>query len=305
MTTDGSPSIAVVVCTRDRPQLLAGLIPALVDAQHSGAEVVVVDSASVGPETQALVSGAGLRVVRCAVPGASHARNAGTAATTSPVLVFTDDDCRPERDWYAPLVRPFADDAVGFATGRVLPGTGAGRAMSPMTSDEPRVWSSSDDVADMGHGANMAIRRSALESIAGFDEVLGAGAPLRAGEDKDMFWRLLRAGWQGRFVPESAVEHAAWRGHRESFGTGYGYGVGIGARAAKVARLDGVRPSRPVVRASLASLRQVGRALRSGHRFGSANLTVRAVGIVVGGLRARRYDLADGRFVARDASAGR
>jgi glycosyltransferase involved in cell wall biosynthesis len=305
MTAPGAPDVAVVVCSRDRPQLLAGLIPALVDAHRRGADVVVVDSASVGPETRALADEAGLRVVRCDVPGASRARNAGFAATSAPIVVFTDDDCRPHEGWQASLADAFVDPAVGFATGRVLPGSGAGRAMSPMTTEDAMRWSRGDDVGDMGHGANMAVRRSALESIGGFDEVLGAGAPLRGSEDKDVFWRLLRAGWDGCFVPVSVVEHAAWRGHREALRTGYGYGVGIGARTAKVARLDGTRPGRPVARASWSSLRQVGRALRSGHRFGSANLTLRAAGILIGGLRAARYELAADRFVPGDSTADR
>src|SRR5438874_4759109 len=86
---------AVVVCTRDRPQLLGGLLPALVSEAASGVEVVVVDSASQGRETAELVESAGLRLVRCDRPGASYARNVGLAATSAPVVVFTDDDCRP------------------------------------------------------------------------------------------------------------------------------------------------------------------------------------------------------------------
>jgi glycosyltransferase involved in cell wall biosynthesis len=303
MTAPGSPEVAVVVCTRDRPRLLAGIIPALVEAQRGGAVVVVVDSASVGPETHLLAKEAGLRVVRCDQPGASRARNAGFAATTSPIVVFTDDDCRPHPRWQAPLAGAFADAAVGFATGRVLPGSGDGRAMSPMTADVAMRWSRGDDVGDMGHGANMAVRRSALEAIGGFDEVLGAGAPLRGSEDKDVFWRLLHAGWDGCFVPESVVEHAAWRGHWEALRTGYRYGIGIGARTVKVARIDGTPPGRRVARTSWSSLRQVGNAVRSGHRFGSANLTLRAAGIVVGGLRAARYELAADRFVPGDSTA--
>jgi cellulose synthase/poly-beta-1,6-N-acetylglucosamine synthase-like glycosyltransferase len=292
--------IAVVVCSRDRPELLSGVIPALVAAQRDGAEVVVVDSASRGAETRELADRAGLHVVRCDLPGASRARNAGLHATSASVVVFTDDDCRPHPGWQQSLATAFTDSDVGFATGRVLPGSGAGRAMSPMTGEQPQHWAGADDVGLMGHGANMAFRRRALESIGGFDEVLGAGAPLRGSEDKDVFWRLLRAGWHGRFVPESVVEHAAWRGHRESLKTGFGYGIGIGARTAKVARLAGERSGRPVARQSVASLRQVGRTVRAGHRFGAANLTLRAAGILVGGVRARRYDLTDGRFVPRD-----
>jgi glycosyltransferase involved in cell wall biosynthesis len=292
--------IAVVVCTRDRPELLTGLIPALITARDDGADVVVVDSASRGPETRDVAERAGLRVVRCARPGASRARNAGLAAVAANVVVFTDDDCRPHAGWHRRLAGAFSDELIGFATGQVLPGAGEGRAMSPMIGTEPVRWSGDADVRAMGHGANMAFRRTALTAIGGFDEVLGAGAPLRGSEDKDVFWRLLSAGWDGVFIPDAIVEHAAWRGHAEALRTGFGYGIGIGARTAKVARLAGGRVAGPVSQQSWASLRQIGSAVRSGHRFGVANLTLRSVGILIGGARARRYELLDGRFVPQD-----
>lgn len=291
-TTD----VAVVVCTRDRPELLRDLLPALVGARDAGADVVVVDSASEGPQTQELVHAAGLRLVRCDLPGASRARNAGAAATSGRIIAFTDDDCRPQDGWLAALETAFTDDVVGFATGRVVPGAGPGRAMSPMERAEPARWRVGDDVDDMGHGACVAFRRTAFDAVHGFDEVLGAGAPLHGSEEKDLFWRLLHAGWEGRFVPEAVVEHFAWRDNRESLRNGYRYGVGIGGRVAKVARIEGVRPGPPVLRKSLQSLRSTGRTIRARHRFGTLNLTLRAVGIVVGGARSRRYPVVDGRY---------
>jgi len=288
--------VAVVVCTRDRPELLRGVLPSLIEAKARGADVVVVDSASIGPETRQLAAEANVRVVRCDRPGASRARNAGLRATTAAVVAFTDDDCRPRVGWTDALGAAFADDGVGFATGRVLPGQGPGRAMSPMERAEPAQWRRGDDVDQVGHGACMAVRRTAFETVGGFDEVLGAGAPLHGSEEKDLFWRMLQAGWEGRFVPAAEVEHFAWRDNRESLRNGYRYGVGIGARTAKVARMAGARPAAPVVRKSWESLRQTGRTLRAGHRFGTLNLTVRAAGIVVGGMRARRYPIVDGRF---------
>jgi GT2 family glycosyltransferase len=288
--------IAVVVCTRDRPELLRGLLPALVEARGGGADVVIVDSASRGPETRMLAEESGLRLVRCERAGASRARNAGVRATTAPVIVMTDDDCRPRAGWTAALAEAFEDEAVAFATGRVVPGAGPGRAMSPMERAEPAEWHAGDDVDVMGHGACVAFRRTAFDAVGGFDEVLGAGAPLHGSEEKDLFWRLLHAGWQGRFVPAAIVEHYAWRGRGESLRNGFRYGVGMGALTAKVARLEGERVVPPVMRKALATLRAAGRAVRSGRRFGTLNLTLRALGILVGGLRARRYGIVAGRF---------
>jgi glycosyltransferase involved in cell wall biosynthesis len=292
-----TPSVAVVLCTRDRPELLAGALPGLVGAHDAGADVVVVDSASRGPETARLAGEAGLRVVRCDRPGASRARNAGLAATTGDVVVFTDDDCRPATGWADLLAAAItADPAVGFATGRVEPGEGEGRAMSPMVDEEPARFTVADDIGRMGHGANMAFRRTALEAVGGFDEWLGAGVPLRGSEDKDAFWRVLHAGWAGCYVPSAVVAHAAWRGPAESLRTGYYYGLGIGGRAVKVARIDGESWRSAVAAAASSTWRQAGAELRARHRFATGNLAVRGLGIWVGGLRASRYAVRDGHF---------
>ena len=304
--TDVTAAVAVVACTRDRPELLQGLLPALQRAQQQGIDVVVVDSASRGPQTRALVEQAGLRLVRCEQPGASRARNAGFAATTAPVVVFVDDDCRPHDDWAYALAAAFdgdgdAGDAVGFATGRVVPGAGPGRAMSPMERTEPARWQAGDDVDEMGHGACVAFRRTAFVAVGGFDEVLGAGAPLHASEEKDLFWRLLRAGWEGRFVPAAAVDHCAWRPQGEALRNGYRYGVGIGARTVKVARLEGQGAMAAVLRRSARTFQGTARTVRARHRFGTVNLTLRSIGIIVGGLRARRYSVVAGKFAGKSA----
>jgi glycosyltransferase involved in cell wall biosynthesis len=293
-----SGDVAVVVCTRDRPELLRGIVPALVRAQCAGAEVVVVDSASRDAQTRIVAEAAGLRVLRCELPGASRARNAGLAATAAPVVAFTDDDCRPHPGWEQVFAAVFADDAVGFATGRVLPGAGAGRAMSPMLEEAPVSYTAADPIDDMGHGACMAFRRTAIEGVGGFDQVLGAGGPLHASEEKDLFRRVLLAGWEGRYVPDAVVDHAAWRGHGESIRNGYRYGVGMGALVAKIARIDGRRAVWPVLRRALACVRMMGTTIRLRYRFATIELMVRAVGVVVGGLQARRYAVVDGKFVA-------
>jgi glycosyltransferase involved in cell wall biosynthesis len=289
--------VAIVVCTRDRPHLLRGLIPFLVEAQREGAEVVVVDSASRETATHDVATEAGLRVVRCDLPGASRARNLGARSTVAPVLAFTDDDCQPRAGWQITLQQAVAEGGVGFATGRVLAGGGDGRPISLMTDDQAVRWTARDDVAAMGHGANMAVRREAFDAVGGFDELLGAGAPLRGAEDKDLFWRVLRAGWDGVFVPEAVVDHVSWRDTSGLLRAEYGYGVGSGARTVKVARLAGERALPHVLRASRAALGQIRSPWRSGQRFAAVVLTAHALGIVSGGVRAARRRLADGRFV--------
>jgi GT2 family glycosyltransferase len=259
-------------------------------------ELVVVDSASIDAGVAVVAAEAGAQVLRAARPGLGHARNVGWRAATRPVVAFTDDDCVPEPDWTAQVEDAFAAPDVGFAYGQVLRGEGDGEPLSMISSDEPRVVRPGEDADGLGHGANLACRRTALEKVRGFDDELGAGGRFPAAEDADLAWRMLRAGWSGVFVPGSVVRHDTWRKRGAALRTMYRYGVGAGAAAAKTARLgDGGRGLRREIWQE--GVRMSWHDLRNGYEFGAVASLLRAGGAVAGAMRGRRIDLDDaGRF---------
>lgn len=228
----------MVVCTRDRPLLLRGALEALRDTLRPEDEVVVVDSASSSEQPRTVAEGLGFRVARCARPGLSRARNLGVAVTSRPLVAFTDDDCRPRPDWLAVTEQAFSDPSVGLVTGRVLAsGNVAGTRLSTRTAADRMRFSGAVRPGLVGHGANMALRRTVLERLGGFDELLGAGGPLRAADDWDVFWRVLRIGLDAVYEPESVVTHDQWRRSSAALRVRYGYAVGAGALGVKALRL--------------------------------------------------------------------
>jgi cellulose synthase/poly-beta-1,6-N-acetylglucosamine synthase-like glycosyltransferase len=243
-------AVTVVVCSRDRPERLAAALGALRGALRPGDRAIVVDSASTGPQTGETARAAGLKCVRVDRPGLSRARNAGVREADTEIVAFTDDDCSPAPGWLERLSSPFDDPAVGFVTGRVGAGGASGPGGSVLDRAAPEVFRGRRDPAGIGHGANMAFRRSALVELGPFDERLGAGSALRSGEDADMFFRCLEAGWTGVYVPGARITHDQWRDPRELVRLRYGYGLGNGAYRVKIAR----RLGRPGWRLALGSL---------------------------------------------------
>jgi glycosyltransferase involved in cell wall biosynthesis len=277
----------VVVCTRDRVELLRQALPRIVAVLRPQDELVVVDSASVDAGVSVVAVEAGARVLRADRPGLGRARNVGWRAATRPVIAFTDDDCRPDPGWTAYVEDAFADPVVGFAYGQVLQGDGGGEPLSVTVSDTPRLVRPGEDAHGLGHGANLACRRSALEQVGGFDDELGAGGRFPAAEDSDVARRLLQAGWSGVFAPRSVVRHDTWRDRAAALRTIYRYGVGAGAAAGKAARLgDGGRSLRREIWDE--GLRMSARDLRNGYQFGAVACLLRAGGVAVGALRGRR-----------------
>jgi GT2 family glycosyltransferase len=79
----------------------------------------------------------------------------------------------------------------------------------------------------------MALHRSAIDEVGGFDERLGPGTRYHTAEDNDFGYRLLEAGYRIVYVPEAVVRHRAWRSEREFVRLRWTYGRGQGAFYAK------------------------------------------------------------------------
>jgi glycosyltransferase involved in cell wall biosynthesis len=270
-------ALSVVVACRDRATLLSGCLPAVFASLRGGDEVVVVDAASRSGEVAAVATAAGARVVRSERPAAAAARNVGWRAARHPLVAFLDDDCRPDSGWAESVAATLSElDAM---CGRVV-AEGEGH-LSVLDDDSARDYRLEDDPAVLGHGANLAARRTALEAVAGWDERMGPGTPWPGAEDKDLLLRLLAAGCSVGYRPEPVVRHLQWRTRRQALRAETGYGRGVGALAVK-----GLGPG--VRTWAGASARATLRDLRAGYRYGVASGVLRTSGILWGALTARR-----------------
>jgi glycosyltransferase involved in cell wall biosynthesis len=297
-------AISVVLATRDRPDLLRGALASLAVALRPDDEVIVVDSASTDERVREVIEAAGVRTVRCDVPGASIARNAGWRAARNEIVAFIDDDVRVEADWVARIDEVLAAHPdVAFLTGRVQEPPGdAPSTRAVAIKDDPEPASLGRFTrGSLGQTANTAIRRVALERVGGFDELLGPGGALGAiAEDVDLYDRLLGADFVGRYDPTVSAYHVQWRGAADLVGLDWRYGVGSGYRLAKVWRLDRPR-ARLVARATLWDW-GFGSLLTAVRRRWKSIVVlsgVRVLGMFVGMCRGLVTPIDDGHLVAR------
>ncbi|MGB3266067.1 MAG: glycoside hydrolase family 2, partial [Microcoleus sp.] len=75
--------------------------------------------------------------------------------------------------------------------------------------------------------ASMALRKSSIDFIGVFDEVLGAGTPTVGGEDCELFARILRSGYCIVYEPRALSWHRHRRTWEELQKTLHGYGIGV------------------------------------------------------------------------------
>lgn len=238
-------TISLIICTRNRAGPLGRCLEAVAEIDHAGDwELVVVDNGSTDT-TPAVVADfaatARFRVVPVfqPVPGLSNARNAGVAAATGDLILFTDDDCYVAPDMLDAAARAFADPAVGYASGRVrlfdpedFPVT-INESLVPLRFPARRFLP-----AGAVKGANLAFRKAVLDAIGPFDPLFGSGA-LFPSEDADAAMRAALAGWEGVYDPAIVVWHHHGRKAADVAGLYRSYDVGRGAFHAKLLGLKG------------------------------------------------------------------
>src|SRR3954452_7571420 len=172
---------AIAIPTRDRPRYLDVALASIApQAAAYGAEVVVIDDGT-DPGTRAVAGRHGARyVARDGPRGINVARNTAIDVTNAPLVVYVDDDVEVHPGWLAALLgaADACPDDVGVLTGPIRPRIEdhrfrtCGREGPPVTfldagpedADIARAW-----------GANMAVRRSAIEAVGRFAEHLVNG----------------------------------------------------------------------------------------------------------------------------------
>src|ERR1051326_3600753 len=100
------PSASVVICSRNRAELLRDAVASVLASQPAPAELVVVDQSD-APDShlQQLTRSANceIRYLWKRAGGASRARNEGAGAARHEIIAFLDDDVLVERDWFGTL----------------------------------------------------------------------------------------------------------------------------------------------------------------------------------------------------------
>jgi len=248
-TPDMLHHLAVVICTRHRPQSVADAVRSALESRPAASHVIVVDQAD-ADTADPLAEFDGLpRFVRIRhdAVGLSRGRNVGTAAAAAAgatIVAYTDDDCVAEPSWLSGFDAAFtgADDiAAVFGTVRAAPYDRTTGIIPAYDVREAIVLRGLTNKARAeGIGACMAVRVDAWRQLDGFDDWLGAGASLASGEDTDLIVRLLHAGFAVAETPDAEVIHHGFRDWTSCRPLVAGYMQGIGAVNAKMIRLAGI-----------------------------------------------------------------
>jgi cellulose synthase/poly-beta-1,6-N-acetylglucosamine synthase-like glycosyltransferase len=190
--------LVAIVPSRGHDVLLAGALDALAAQEHPISEVVVVDDSVDG----SLVLDRDVTLLRSGGRGPYAARELAWRSVDADVYLFLDARSRPLPTWAGSVTSLFTQPEVSIAGSDIQVAGGSTPAARAAVLEQPfRVASYVDEPWFMPYipTCNLAVRRSALESVGGFSAV-------RSGGDADLCWRIQLAGGRLAVVPSVQME---------------------------------------------------------------------------------------------------
>lgn len=236
-------SVTVAISTRNRGALIAETLRTLLRLQYHALEILVVDQ-STDDATRRVVSEIAkcdprVRYYSSKTVGLPAGRNIAIRLSSSDVIAYSDDDIIATPDWLEAIVEEFNKSGIAAVYGRILPYEYEGRTgwdVGYKASLERVEYSAKTPPWYIGHGGNMAFRRTDLLEVGGFDPLMGAGGPLRSAEDADISYRLLASNKRVVYSPKALAYHKQWKDWIAQKQMERAYGVGAGAFFAKCLR---------------------------------------------------------------------
>lgn len=214
--------VSVVICTRNRAQMLDRCLASLATTPGTF-EVIVVDNAPDDNTTKKVAASYPFcTYVLEPHKGLDIARNTGARAAQYDIIAYTDDDVQLPIGWVAKIRQCFTDPRTMAVTGQVFPLSlqtrsqyvferywGFNKGYSPTVFDHKYFldhlpWGV--PVWDIGAGANMAFRKDVFNVVGWFDDRLDVGAAGCSG-DSEFWYRILAEGWNCFYNPQLYVYH--------------------------------------------------------------------------------------------------
>ncbi len=199
------PTCSVLICTYNRPALLAQALRALVSCAPPPDEVVVVN----GGDAQADAvlapylgrTDIAVRLLRTRNKNLAASRNVGLAHCSREIIAMTDDDAEVFPDWLPAIRRAFAAHPEAGAVGGPVLGAGPPTLLSVLADQVTFGRPAEEKYVRTLPGVNVAYKRAVIAAVGLQDETLFRG------EDVDYNWRVGLAGFKVFFDPAIRVYH--------------------------------------------------------------------------------------------------
>ncbi|MFQ5977095.1 MAG: glycosyltransferase family 2 protein [Candidatus Heimdallarchaeota archaeon] len=233
---------SIIVCTKDRPEHLNRCLSSIRASDPLFDEILIVDNGSQDKEAVSLVASEyDASYMYFPQRGLARARNFGISKSQGDILIFADDDFSVKDGWIENLLPAYKNPKVGCCAGRMIAlrkdrlslayeesmsfdrgnqrrefrqqDLRLSNLFSPFTMlGQKRLLDKTPLPYAVGYGF-FSFRKSILTRVGLFDPSLGRGTPGVGGDDVDLYYRILKAGYTIIYEPRAQILH----NHRSTF----------------------------------------------------------------------------------------
>ncbi len=197
-------SVSVVVPAYNCSQTIAEVIKALLNQTIKPQQIIIVDDGSSDDTASIIKSFDKITYIYQDNGGPATARNNGAKHATSDYIFFTDSDCVARKDWLEKAIIHFNRDDIAVVCGSydiVNSESILARCIhkeilfrhNTLMPDYPKAFGS----------YNFGIQKGVFDQLGGFNEQYR----FASGEDNDLSYKVLKAGYKIYFAKDSLVAH--------------------------------------------------------------------------------------------------
>jgi GT2 family glycosyltransferase len=219
-----NPKFSIIIVTWNALDHLKRFLPDVAGTDHPSYEILIADNASSDGSAEWIARE--YPDIRIATFdrnfGYCGGNNRGAARARGEILIFLNNDAKPDPDWLTPLEKAFSDPQTGIVQPKIRsvdePGHfeyagAAGGFIDAMgypfcrgrifdTVEEDRGQYDRPSEIFWASGAALAIRRELFERAGGFDEDFEFHM-----EEIDLCWRCHKLGFKVMYEPQSVAWH--------------------------------------------------------------------------------------------------
>ncbi|HVB78774.1 MAG TPA: glycosyltransferase [Candidatus Binataceae bacterium] len=216
-----TPMVSVVICAYNAERTMLPCLESLGRLKYPNYEVVIVDDGSRDRTAEIAMRFPEFRLIRQPNKGLSVARNVGLFAARGEIVAYTDSDCVVDPDWLTLMVRAMVEGGLDGCGGPNYAPHEEGRVEGCVAAapGAPCHVLVADDRAEHLAGCNMVFSKASLVAVGGFDAQFTS-----AGDDVDICWRFLDAGFTLGYCPAAFVWHFRRNTVKAYYGQQRGYG---------------------------------------------------------------------------------
>jgi glycosyltransferase involved in cell wall biosynthesis len=196
--------ISVNIPIHNEEKNIQALLDSLAAQTKAPDEIIIIDDGSTDRTARIIRTSAArnplIKYFYQKKSGRSSARNAAWKNSSGHICLMTDGDCVPRTDWIEEMIKGFSNEKIGAVAGTYATLNPQSMLANFIGYEIAWKYRRTPEYVDFHGTYNLAVRRSILEEIGGFDE------GLETAEDADLTYRISQ-NYRILFNPRSIVGH--------------------------------------------------------------------------------------------------